>query len=201
MPWPGRFTAGDLENLPDWGLRGEVIDGRLLLAPRPSRRHERVVHNLARWLGTVLPASAGVTTARPVRLPDDDGPVPDLVVTSRAVLATGAGPVPASEVHTVVEVVEADGRFVDRVLKRERYAGAGVPCYWRVELAPWSGYRGPTPLVVVRSRARGGWRELVAPAGQVSTVPLAHGRGEDGMGCFTSGQLDPRALLVGRARV
>jgi Uma2 family endonuclease len=197
MPRAGRFTVEDLGDLPDWGLRSEIVDGRLLLAPGPSRQHERVVHNLARLLEPVLPAGVVVHTGRPVRLPDGDGPVPDLIV------ATGESPVPApvpaAVVHTVVEVVCAHGRFVDRVFKRERYAGAGLPCYWRVELAPWSGYRGPAPVLVVRLRAPGGWREVVVPGGRVQAVPLACGRGEGGTGLTVPVRLDPRKLLVRHA--
>lgn len=148
-----RFTVDDLFDLlptlttgrepgrpgPLAGVRAEVLDGRLLLAPPPLRRHERVADNLAARLRLVLPGVAQVSRHDAVRLPDGDGPVPDLLVTTERDWPRGW---PAAAVHTVAEVVTADGRHIDRVWKRERYADAGIPCFWRVELAAWPGYRG-----------------------------------------------------------
>lgn len=198
MPPAGRFTVDDLGKLPDWGLRAEVVDGRLLLGPRPSPRHDRVVRHLARSLRPLLPAEVRTHLNRPLRLPDGDGPVPDLLVADAATATDShaSGPVSVPHVHTVVEVVADEGRFVDRVFKRDRYAAAGVPCYWRVELAPWSGYRGPAPVVVVRIREPGGWRELVAAAGRVHTLPLACGRSDSGRDSVVPVRFDPRTLLV-----
>jgi Uma2 family endonuclease len=194
----GRFTVDDLGVLPDWGLRAEVLDGRLLLAPPASRRHDRVVHNLVTRVRPALPGGVRVRTGQPVRLSDGDGPVPDLVVVAGED-AVAAGPVPVAGVHTVLEVVCADGRFLDRVWKRDRYGEAGVPCYWRVELAPWPGYRGPGPVIVARVREPGGWREVVAAPGRVAAVPLAYGRGRGGVAFTVPVRLDPGALLVRQA--
>jgi Uma2 family endonuclease len=197
MAGVSRFTIDDLRSLPDWGVRGEVVDGRLVLGPPPSRRHDRAVHNLTRWLRSVLPAAVRVAGDHPLRLPDGDAPVPDLVVTG---LVAGAGqPVPAEAVHTVVEVVCATGRFLDRVWKRDRYAEAGIPCYWRVELSPWPGYRGPSPVIVVRLREPGGWREVVAAAGRVRPLPLVYGRGPGRVALAVPVRLDPGTLLVRHA--
>jgi Uma2 family endonuclease len=192
----GRFTVDDLFTLPDWGVRGEVLDGRLLLAPPQPRRHARVVGNLANRLRLVLPAGAAVRHHAPVRMPDGDGPVPDLTVTAGPERQRGY---PVSQVHTVVEVVSADGRFIDRVWKRQRYQDAGVPCYWRVELMAWPGYRGRLPLVTVRVREQAGWREILARAGRLETLPLAYGRDPDGTAAWVPIRLDPATLATRQA--
>jgi Uma2 family endonuclease len=192
----GRFTVDDLFTLPDWGVRGEVLDGRLLLAPPQPRRHARVIGNLAARLRLVLPSDAAVRDHVPVRMPDGDGPVPDLIVTGGREQQRGY---PAGQVHTVAEVVSTDGRFIDRVWKRRRYEEAGVPCYWRVELAAWSGFRGPLPLVTVRVRECTGWREIVAVAGRLQTLPLAYGRDPDGSAACVPVRLDPATLGVRHA--
>jgi hypothetical protein len=60
----------DLFSLPDWGVRAEVLDGRLLLAPPPPRRQERIAGNLAgSGVGPVarLPGAAAAITV-PVRV-------------------------------------------------------------------------------------------------------------------------------------
>lgn len=196
MAGAGRFTLDDLRALPDWGLRSEIVDGRLVLAPPPPRQHERAVRNLARWLRSALPPGARVAGGCPLRLPDGDAPVPDLVVTGPA---GAAEPVPPEAVHTVVEVVCATGRFLDRVWKRDRYAEVGIPCYWRVELSPWPGYRGPSPIIVVRRREPGGWREVVAAAGRVWSLPLGYARGPGGLALAAPVRLDPGMLLVRHA--
>jgi Uma2 family endonuclease len=191
-----RFTVDDLYTLPDWGSRAEVLDGRLLLAPPPPRRHARVVDNLAARLASLLPAGTAVRRDVPIRLPGGDGPVPDLMVTGDGYRDRGY---PPALVHTVVEVVLADGRFVDRVWKRERYEEAGIPCYWRVELAPWPGYLGPLPLLVARVREPAGWREALAAAGRAENLPLAYGRDPDGSAACLPIRLDPRTLTVRHA--
>lgn len=196
MTRAGRFTVDDLFDLPDWGLRAEVLDGRLLLAPAQSRRHDRVAGNLASRLRLVLPGGARALTHEPVRLRDGDGPVPDLLVATAGHWPRGT---PATEVHTVVEVVSTDGRYLDRVWKRRRYEGAGVPCYWRVELAPWPGYRGPLPVVVIRLRERTGWRDLVAGAGGPHSLPVAYGRDPEGAAVTVPVRLDPATLAIRQA--
>lgn len=189
----GTFTVDDLFDLPDWGLRSEVLGGRLVLAPPTSRRHDRVVANLTNLLSEVLDGRARVQTGEPVRLSGGDGPVPDALVTSGVHWPRGW---PAALVHTVVEVVGADGQHVDQVWKRDRYAAAGIPCYWRVELVrPWW-LRGQLPVLVVRCREPWGWRELVAPAGKIQLLPVAHGReAATGAAVCTPVRLDPAWLL------
>jgi Uma2 family endonuclease len=187
------FTVDDLFELPDWGLRAEVLDGRLLLAPPQPRRHERVADALAGRFRQVLPTGVVVRRDDAVRLPDGDGPVPDLFVCTDTDWPRG---VPARYVHTVVEVVSVDGRHIDRVWKRDSYARAGVPCYWRVELAAWPGYRGRLPVVTVRLRDRAGWRELVAPAGRLHTLPLAYARDLDDGPVWVPVRLDPGTLAT-----
>jgi Uma2 family endonuclease len=176
------------------GRRGEVADGRLVLAPPPSRWHEHVVAALIGWLRQVVPEGAVVSTGQPVHLPGGDAPVPDAVVTS----ARPARPLGPPAVHTVVEVVDADGRFLDRVWKRDRYQAAGIPCYWRVELSPWPGYAGALPVLVVRLREPGGWRETIVAPGRMRAVPVAVGRAAGGEVLTIPVRFDP-ALLTGQA--
>lgn len=201
MTTRGRFTVdnlADLSGVPDQGLRREVLDGRLVLAPPQQRRHERVVSNLTSRFWHALPVGAQVRGDLAVRLPDGDGPVPDLAVIG--------GPhqpesqvLPAAQVATVAEVVAADGRHVDRVWKRERYGEAGIACYWRVELDPWPGYRGPLPMIVIRLREPMGWREIIAPAGRLHALPIAHRRGPGGTADTVLLRLDPLSLTVRHA--
>lgn len=162
----------------------------MLLPPR-LRRHERVVNNLAARFRLVLPNGAQVCGHEPVRLPGGDGPVPDLLVTPATDWPRGW---PVAEVHTVAEVVAADGQYVDRVWKRELYRDAGIPCYWRVEMTSPAWLRSAAPVVVVRLRELTGWREIVAGGGRVHTLPVAYGRDPDGAALTVPMRLDPLTL-------
>lgn len=198
MPRSPRFTADNVPEVPDWGLRREVLDGRLVLAPPSTRRHDRIVNNLASRFWDVVPAGVQVRGGMAIRLPDGDGPVPDLAVISHP-FRHDLAVVPSGGVLTVVEVVAADGRNLDRVWKRQRYAEAGIPCYWRVEVDPWPGYQGPLPLVVVRLREAGSWREILAPAGQVHALPVACARTPAGGVETVQVRVDPLGLTVRQA--
>ena len=49
--WPaaGRpFTVGDLDRMPDDGRRYELLDGALIVSPRPATIHQMVAFRLAR---------------------------------------------------------------------------------------------------------------------------------------------------------
>lgn len=189
-----RGLVASLEDAPAGdGRRGEVADGRLVLAPPASRWHDRVVEALTGWLRQVAPAGATVSTGQPLHLPGGDAPVPDVVVTT----VRPPHPLGPPSVHTVVEVVDADGRFLDRVWKRDRYQAAGIPCYWRVELSPWPGYTGALPVVVVRLREPGGWRETIVAPGQVRAVPFAYGRSSGGDVLTVLERFDPAVLTGG----
>jgi Uma2 family endonuclease len=168
-----RYTVDDLCQA---APRCQVIDGCLLVPPIDSRRHERVVANLTEVWIRLLPAGPETLASSAVRLDGGDGPVPDLLVTT-AGEQWGEHGLPATDVHTVVEVVSPWSAHLDRARKPELYANAGIPCYWRIELDPWRRYRGPLPLVVARLRESTGWRHLVAPAGRIVDLPVAIGPG------------------------
>jgi Putative restriction endonuclease len=168
--------------------RREVVDGCLVLAPGLPAAYREIRDRLRTLLDGVLPPTAMVRSHTVVRLPDGDAAEPDLVV------ATG-GPrppeLPARRVHTVVEVVVPAARRYVRVRKRALYEAARIPCFWRVELEPWPGYRGPLPVVAVRIREGRRWRELVAPAGRERELPVAVSQAE-----IVTVRFDPAVLAA-----
>lgn len=171
----------------------DVLDGCLVTSPAPTRTHQRVVTNLAGLLIGLVPDHVEVLCGSVVVLPSGDGPAPDLVVTT-ASDAWDAHGIPIGYVPTVVEVVTAATGYRDRVRKRDLYAEAGIDCYWRVELDPWPGYRGPLPVIFARVRQPAGWREVFAPPGEVREIPLAVGRGRSGLPELITVVIDPGRL-------
>lgn len=111
------------------GLRTELIDGRVSVAPEPNLRHQRIVGRLYFAFETYLRAHGGGEIFLPVnvRLAIDQGFGPDLVFVHEWVgdRVTYHGPPPL-----VIEVVSDPRR--DLRIKRERYDRYGVPEYWAV---------------------------------------------------------------------
>jgi Uma2 family endonuclease len=187
------FTVDSLFDLPDSDLRYEVLEGQLVVSPAPEPKHNRAADRLQTQFNLLLPPDFEAITNTAIRMPNGDGPIPDLLVTSVDAEEYSRG-IPADFVHTVVEVVSPSNSSDDRLKKPALYATAGIPCYWRVELKPWSEHLGPVPAIVVRLLGEDGdWHTTLHPAGKATLLPLAIGRGPD----LLPVELDP-ATLVGR---
>lgn len=122
----------------------ELSEGRLMMTPSPAPRHNRAGFRVALLLDMQMPADFVVV--QDVDLDLELAPVdrpgfvrrPDLIVTSRSVLARiecEGGAIRASEVVLVVEIVSPGSVRTDNVVKRGEYADAGVPHYWIVDLS------------------------------------------------------------------
>lgn len=108
-------------------IRAEYIDGRLVMAPSPLQRHQRV----SRLLATLLAASAGpgyeVDEAWSWK-PGRDEFVPDILVypsTDEQVRFTGTP-------ELVVEVLSSSP-VRDLVVKMNKYASYGLERYWVID--------------------------------------------------------------------
>jgi Uma2 family endonuclease len=110
------------------------MDGMVVLAPSPSKAHNRVAMKLA----VALDAAAGpdwlsVTDVDP-RL--RDVPLlnrrPDVAVVFRAE-SLEAAPMRPEHVLLVAEIVSPGSETTDRRLKPDEHATAGIEYYWRVE--------------------------------------------------------------------
>jgi len=132
-----RFKAGDIWDVPDDNLRYEVIDGELFMTPAPSWKHQTSLMRLAnvilnwvdpRGLGAVAPAPVGVV------LDEEDGVQPDLVYVASARSGIISERGVEGPPDLVVEVLSASTEARDRGVKMRRYAAAGVPHYWLLDL-------------------------------------------------------------------
>jgi Uma2 family endonuclease len=190
---PGPYTVDTLFELPESNLRFEVLGGSLIVAPAPSPGHNWVRERIHQLFLSQLPSDALLLSETAVGLPNRDGPIPDLLVTTADPFEHPRW-LPAALIHTVVEVVSPSNAINDRVLKTELYADAGIPCYWRIEQRAWKAHFGPVPAIVVRLRGEDGeWQQTIAAAGTVSDLPVV----VDAEGTIVTVKIDP-ASLVGK---
>ncbi len=108
-------------------VRGEYIDGELVVSPSPTRRHQRICHNLEAVLGRSLPSGVDVSSGWGWK-PGVDEFIPDVVVFG----ATDQEWRLTSTPHLVVEVLSTD-RSADTIRKFRKYAEAGLERYWIID--------------------------------------------------------------------
>lgn len=113
----------------------EIVDGMIVLKPRPSKRHNRI----ARMLAAALEGAAGDEWNADI---DFDLRLQDVPLLNRRpdVIVYRADTIdimPARPEHVlmVVEVVSPGSETTDRKVKLDQYAKAGIQFYWRVERA------------------------------------------------------------------
>jgi Uma2 family endonuclease len=163
-----RFTVDDYHRMAEVGIlapseRVELIDGQILEMAPIGARHARCVMFLNELFVRRLEGRALLSPQNPLRLSRWSEPEPDLVLL-RPPLERYADAIPApGDALLVVEVAETS-QHRDRVVKLPRYAAAGLPEVWIVDLPGdvVELYRGPVDQAYrhVRRAARG---ESIAP--------------------------------------
>lgn len=138
LPVQGQWTYDDYARLPDDGKRYEVIRGELYMSAAARPLHQRVITRLAFFLeGYLEESKLGTAFAAPidVLLPEKLGdPVqPDIVVIRRESLPVVGELNIQGAPDLVMEVLSPSYPSLDRSLKHELYAEAGVPEYWIID--------------------------------------------------------------------
>lgn len=140
MDWPhDLLSLDDWINLPETPeYQVEVVEGVLLVAPRPLPFHQRVVARLAVLMDELLADEYStlnevemVLSARPLTVR-----VPDVLVAPSSLVETNPPRLDAGDVRLVVEVLSEGTRRTDQVMKFSEYAEAGIEHYWIVDLDP-----------------------------------------------------------------
>jgi Uma2 family endonuclease len=138
VSWPDHLLSlAEWDALPeDTTRRYELAEGILRVSPRPISDHQWAVSRLGYQLHPQLPADLGELPEVEVVLFSDFPAtvrVPDLVVVPTAVAKSNPARYQAEDVLLAVEVISPGSRRVDRVLKLNEYAEAGIGNYWIVD--------------------------------------------------------------------
>lgn len=111
----------------------ELIDGEAYEKMTPGPPHLGCVNRLTRLLVPAVGRRALVSVQNPVRLDDYSEPEPDVALLHpRADDYSGATPT-GNDVYLLIEVSDSSLRF-DVDFKSQRYAKAGVPALWVIDL-------------------------------------------------------------------
>jgi Uma2 family endonuclease len=171
IPFPHyKFTVEDYYRMAEAGIlheddRVELIDGEIIELPPIGSDHAGTVDDFADRIRGQLPPDVRVRVQNPVRLGPRTEPEPDLAVVKRqGDYYRTAHPDP-EDVYLLIEVSDSTLTY-DRQTKGPRYASAGIPEYWIVNLVD-------RVIEIYREPAADGYRsvEIARPGDEVS--PLA----------------------------
>jgi Uma2 family endonuclease len=134
----GPFTVDAYQRLGELGVlrqddRVELIDGQVVTMTPIGDRHAACVRRVLRLLTTNLRGAAVIDVQDPVVLGTHDAPQPDLVVLKPRPDAYPHHP-RAPDILLIIEVADTTLAY-DRDIKIPRYARAGIPEAWLVDLA------------------------------------------------------------------
>ena len=134
--WPGfgdSFTVAELDRMPSDGHRYELIDGTLVVSPRPTTVHQAVAGRLYGVLSAVCPDDLLIVPEPAVQIDPVTELAPDLVVVH---LDDVGGAKFTAPPLLVVEVRSPSTALIDLHRKKAVYEKFGVPSYWIVDPEP-----------------------------------------------------------------
>ncbi|MGH3776815.1 MAG: Uma2 family endonuclease [Pseudonocardiaceae bacterium] len=137
--WPDHLlTLAEWDALPqDTSRCYELVEGVLLVVPRPAPLHQRAMWKLCSQIENQLPAELTVLPDVEVLVKAGEPPTvraPDIVITREVRAAANPSRLEAADVLVAVEIISPGTGTTDRVTKVYEYADAGIPHYWLVDL-------------------------------------------------------------------
>ncbi|MFI9509223.1 Uma2 family endonuclease [Nocardia sp. NPDC052566] len=137
--WPDHLlTLEDWNALPGDNSRSyELVEGVLVVSPRPVAKHQRACWRLAAQLEPQLPLNyAALTESEVVIEPTSPSTVrvPDVIVIPTAGVDDNVPRSAAADVLLAVEILSVGTKRTDQVTKFAEYADVGIEHYWLVDL-------------------------------------------------------------------
>ncbi|MEV6754725.1 Uma2 family endonuclease [Streptomyces sp. NPDC051214] len=135
VPPQDGYTVDDLFTLPGLPPHTELIDGSLVFVSPQRDFHSIMIDLLVAGLRRTVPGSLKVRREMTVVLDPRNGPEPDVsLVRAEAVTGMEQTRFAAADVLLAIEVVSPDSEARDRDTKPHKYAAAGIPNFWLVEM-------------------------------------------------------------------
>ncbi|MGW6587097.1 Uma2 family endonuclease [Streptomyces globisporus] len=135
VPPQDGYTVDDLFTLPDLPPHTELIDGSLVFVSPQRDFHSTMIDLLMTGLRSTAPPEVRVRREMTVVLDRRNAPEPDVsVVRTEAITGLDMTRYQAADVLLAVEVVSPDSEARDREAKPHKYATAGIPHFWLVEM-------------------------------------------------------------------
>jgi Uma2 family endonuclease len=134
--WPPQgqpFTVDELALMPDDGRRYELLDGVLIVSPRPRILRQEVAFELALQLRAACPPELRVIPEPAVQLTTITEFDPDIVVIRQEYVLDAKVTQPPL---LIVEVRSPSTALIDLNRKKTAYEKFGVPSYWIVDPDP-----------------------------------------------------------------
>ncbi|MFG2923652.1 Uma2 family endonuclease [Streptomyces sp. NPDC048305] len=136
VPPQDGYTVDDLFTLPDLPPHTELLDGSLIFVSPQRIFHSLMIDLLTHGLRSGAPRELKVVREMTVALDRRNGPEPDVsVIRAESVTSREQTRFEAGDVLLAVEVVSPDSEARDRDTKPQKYAAAGIPNFWLVEMA------------------------------------------------------------------
>jgi Uma2 family endonuclease len=127
------FTVDELDRLPNDGRRYELLDGVLVVSPRPTTVHQFAAFQLGKILDNACPEDLCVMLEPAVQLTATTTEfAPDLVV----VPVDEVGDAKFTRPPLLVEIRSPSTAIIDLNRKKAAYERFGVPSYWIVDPNP-----------------------------------------------------------------
>ncbi|MFD6335212.1 Uma2 family endonuclease [Streptomyces niveus] len=136
VPPQDGYTVDDLFTLPNLPPHTELIDGSLVFVSPQRRFRSMMIDLLVGGLRRAVTTEMKVEREMTVLLDSRNGPEPDIsVVRSDAVTGLEQTRFQAADVLLAVEVISPDSEVRDQDVKPRKYAAAGIPHFWLVDMA------------------------------------------------------------------
>ena len=182
--------------MPDDGHRYELLDGTLVVSPRPGNPHQEVAAELLGLLRAACPAGMRALPEPAVQISRKTEFDPDLVVIKREQVTAAKCTEPPL---LVVEVRSPSTALIDLNRKKAAYERFGVESYWVVVPDP------DDPELIVFELAAGRYKEAAhVVGGQVFAAGLAvqrrGGSGPAGRGTAVLSLAAGTSRIVGAGR-
>ncbi|PVZ08999.1 Uma2 family endonuclease [Actinomycetospora cinnamomea] len=160
---PGPWSEEDVLELRT-AQRVELLDGVLLLSPHSAHRHQWLAIQLCGVLNAVLPRGRAIGPIN-VRLRRNRLVIPDVAVVEGVTRSTVVSD--AAAVLLAVEIVSPGNAVMDRAIKPQLYAEAGIPTFLRIEMGA------DAPVGHLHTLAGGAYHEVAVGTTLHLTRPCA----------------------------